>query len=73
MKLKEKQEKILGDRKEQIEEENNEDVCIICRQPGSVQPLHYLSKLKLSNLLGFLLKKEVEPYLVISTCGHKIH
>ena len=71
-KLKEKQEKILGDKKVEKEDEN-EDTCIICRQPNSVAPLYYLCKLKLTNVLGFALTKQMDPYLVLSTCGHKIH
>ena len=70
-KLKEKQDKILGDKKEEVEDYDN--VCIICRQSNKNAPLYYICKLKLTNLLGSLLEKEQEPYLVLSTCGHKIH
>ena len=73
-KMKENQNKVLGDKQKEKEVEQTEDTCIICRQ-GSKQnePLNYLSKIKFSTIFGYVLTKETEPYLMISTCGHRIH
>ena len=54
-KLKEKQDKILGDKKQEEETQDYDNICIICRQSNNNAPLYYVSKLKLTNVLGSLL------------------
>ena len=73
-KLKENQDKILGDKKKEEKPEDTEDTCIICRQGSKEnEPLNYLSKVKFSTIFGYVLTQETEPYLMVSTCGHRIH
>ena len=55
------------------EENMNETYCVLCKEKDNQKDLHFLCKVKFTNVLNTIILKGTRAFLIFSTCGHQVH